>query len=65
MAQYQEVLRLKPDYAERTTIWALPSRPRSIGGSVVQYREAIRLKPDYAVAHNNLGIALKEQEVFS
>ena len=29
--------------------------------AVACYRRALELKPDYAEAHNNLGIALKEQ----
>ena len=27
--------------------------------AIAEYKEAIRLKPDYALAHNNLGMALK------
>jgi len=30
-------------------------------GAIVEFREAIRLKPDDAMAHNNLGVALKGQ----
>ena len=55
MAQYQEALRLKPDYAEaHTTTWAMPSR------SKVSWRQRWRsikrpfaIKPDYAEAHSN------------
>ena len=34
---------------------------RRIPEAVACYRRALELKPDYAEAHNNLGIALKEQ----
>ena len=62
VAQYQEALRLKPDYAEAHNNLGNALREQGqLAAAVAQYQEALRLKPDYAEAHNNLGNALKEQ----
>ena len=63
MSQYQEALRLKPDYAEahNNLGLALQDQGCMLAEAVSQYQEALRLKPDYAEAHNNLGNALKDQ----
>ena len=59
MAQYQEALNIKPDYAEaRVNLGiALTARGR-IDEAMAQYQEALKVKPDYAEARVNLGIAL-------
>ena len=57
--QYQETLRLKPDYAEAyNNLGVAFDRKGQIDEAIRQYQEALRLKPDYAEAHNNLGNAL-------
>jgi Flp pilus assembly protein TadD len=57
--QYQEALRLKPDYAEpHYNLGNLLARAGQIDEAMREYQEAVRLKPDYAAAHNNLGFAL-------
>ena len=60
--QYQEALRLKPDYAEAHNNLGNALREQGqLAEAVTHYQEALRLKPDYAEAHNNLGNALREQ----
>ena len=45
-----------------TTIWAMCcSDQGKLDEAIACYRRALELKPDYAVAHNNLGNALKDQ----
>ena len=62
IGQYQEAIRLKPDYAEaHNNLGAAFYHQRRSGEAIRQYQEAIRLKPDYAEAHGNLGIALVEK----
>jgi tetratricopeptide (TPR) repeat protein len=59
ISQYQEVIRLKPDYAlAHNNLGFALLRKGQIGEAISQYQEAIRLKPDYTLAHNNLGNAL-------
>ena len=60
MAQYQEVLRLKPDLAEPHSNLGnlLMKIPGRVDEAVAQYDEAVRLKPDYEPAHKNLANAL-------
>ncbi len=62
MAQYQEALRLNPDYAEAHSNLGVALKDQGqLAEAVAQYQEAFRLKPDYAEAHLNLGNALREQ----
>ena len=59
VVQYQESIRLKPDYADAHNNFG--NALNKIGQSddaISQYEEAIRLKSDYAEAHNNLGAAI-------
>jgi tetratricopeptide (TPR) repeat protein len=57
--QYEEAIRLKPDYAEPHNNLGLALAKRGqLDEAIRQYQEALRLNPDYATAHNNLGIAL-------
>ena len=59
VAQYEEALRLKPDYAEAHNNMgnAWMTVPDRLDDAIAQYREALRLNPDYAEARNNLGDA--------
>ena len=60
VAQYQEAVRLKPDYAEaHYNLGNAFKEQGQLAAAVAQYQEAVRLKPDYADAHLNLGNALQ------
>ncbi len=59
ISQYQEAIRLKPDFAKaHNNLGNSLDKKSQINEAVSQYREAIRLKPDYAIARNNLGNSL-------
>jgi tetratricopeptide (TPR) repeat protein len=59
ISQFQEVIRLKPDFANAHYNLGLALDEKGqIDEAINQYQEAFRLKPDYAEAHNNLGTAL-------
>ena len=58
LAQYQEALRLKPDFAEAhynlgNALAALPDR---LPEALAHYEEALRLNPDNAQAQNNIAV---------
>ena len=58
VAQYQEALRLKPDYAEAHNNLGIALQDQGqLAEAVAQYQEALRLKPDYAEAHWNRALA--------
>ncbi len=60
--QYQEALRLKPDYADaHYNLGIALAKKGQIDEAIRQFQEALRLKPDYAEAHYNLGIALGQK----
>ncbi len=59
---YQEVVRLKPDYAlaHFGLGYSFASKGQ-IDDAIREYKEAARLKPDYLDAHNNLGNLLGQK----
>ena len=58
IAEYQEVLKVKPDYVEAHNNLGLTLAARGkVGEAIVEYQEALKIKPGYAEAHNNLGTA--------
>jgi tetratricopeptide (TPR) repeat protein len=58
----QEVIRLKPDYAEaHSNLGIALLNQGQTDAAARQLREAVRLKPDNADAHNNLGILFLNQ----
>ena len=62
IGQYQEAIRLKPDYANaHNNLGIAFARKGQTDEAIGQYREAIRLKPDHADAHNGLGVALHKE----
>jgi Tfp pilus assembly protein PilF len=59
ISQYQEGLRLKPDYAlAHNNLGYALLRKGQIEEAISHYHEALFLKPDYTLAHHNLGNAL-------
>jgi tetratricopeptide (TPR) repeat protein len=62
MAQYEQALRLNPDYAEaHNNLGFVLKDQGKVPEAIAHYEQALRLNPDYAEAHYNLGIALAEQ----
>jgi Flp pilus assembly protein TadD len=60
--QFQEVLRLKPDFAEvHNNLGNALAEKGQMDEAIRQYREALRLKPDDAFAHDNLARALRRK----
>jgi tetratricopeptide (TPR) repeat protein len=59
ISQYQETIRLKPDYAEaHKNLGTALDKKGQTAEAINQLQEAIRLKSDYADAHNDLGVVL-------
>ena len=61
IAEFQEAIRVKKDYAEAHTNlgMALHAKGR-LDEAIAEFQEAIRVKKDYAEAHTCLGIALHD-----
>jgi tetratricopeptide (TPR) repeat protein len=61
LSDYEEAVRLKPDYYKARG--NLGNALRSLGRTpeaIAQYEEALRIYPEFAEAHNNLAIALED-----
>lgn len=60
--QYQEALRLKPDYAlAHINLGTALSQKNEADAAIDQYQEALRLNPNFALAHYDLGVALEKK----
>ena len=59
MAQYEQALRLKPDFAAaHYNLGVGLARTGRLQEAIGHYEDALRINPDYAEAHYNLGVAL-------
>jgi len=62
IVQYNEALKLKPDYAEvRNNLGVALGKQGRLDDAIAQLSEALRTKPDFVDAHNNLAIAFAMQ----
>jgi tetratricopeptide (TPR) repeat protein len=60
--QYQETLRLSPDWADAHYDLGIAFYNKGqVDAAIGQYQAALRLKPNYALAYNNLGNALADK----
>jgi tetratricopeptide (TPR) repeat protein len=65
ISEYQEAIRLKPDYADAHYNLGLAlARKNQIDEAISQYQTALHLKPDSADAHYSLGIAFDNKNQF-
>ena len=61
IGQYEQVLRIKPDYAEaHYNLGIALAQTGKIEEAIAHYGQALRINPDYANVHNNLGIVLAQ-----
>jgi Flp pilus assembly protein TadD len=59
VTEYQEALRLKPDFAEaHSNLGAALYAEGLNDAAIAEVKQALRLKPDFAEAHNGLGLIL-------
>ena len=62
MEQYEQALRLDPDYAEaHNDLGSALMGQGKVQEAIGHYEQALQIKPDSIEAHNNLGIALMGQ----
>jgi tetratricopeptide (TPR) repeat protein len=60
--QYEQALRLKPDFAEvHDDLASALVQTGKIKDAIAHFEQALQIKPDSIEAHNNLGIALMGQ----
>jgi tetratricopeptide (TPR) repeat protein len=61
IGQYDQALRLKPDYADaHNNLGGALRRQSRLPEAIGHYEQALRLKPDFVEAHNNLANALAQ-----
>ncbi|HUJ72028.1 MAG TPA: tetratricopeptide repeat protein [Verrucomicrobiae bacterium] len=61
LEQYEQALRVKPDYAEaHNGLGAALVQTGRAGEAIVHFERALQIKPDFAEAHCNLGFALEQ-----
>ena len=59
VGQFEEALRLRPDFAwAHYSLAAALVRLGRVPEAIEQYERALQIQPDYAEAHNNLGVVL-------
>ena len=62
MAQFEQALRIKSDYAEAHNNLGNALLQNGQGSeAMAQFEQALRINPDYAEAHNNLGDVLQQR----
>jgi tetratricopeptide (TPR) repeat protein len=60
IAQYRQVLSIKPDYATTRNNLGIALRQKGdLDGAIAQYRKALEIDPDFVDVRNNLGNALE------
>src|SRR5436309_7724386 len=64
VAEFNEALRLRPEYAEaHNNIGLVLAQDGDDEKAGIEFREAVRIRPDYADAHANLGAVLQLSDV--